>query len=173
MAWRNTGFLCLQTEREGRAIMKPLITFASRFGAKVLLNPEFVVEKSQRFYLFNPSLRKVVRSDFYSAGLYLGKVKTGMFFPSFNFLNMLAEMASNKVVLDKKSAWLFICGRDIFRKGITKAMGSQQKGDFTLVLNEFGECLGFGMITVNLGEALGKVAIRNVLDVGDFLRRER
>jgi ribosome biogenesis protein Nip4 len=153
--------------------MKPLTIFASRFGAKIALNPEFIVEKSQRFYLFNPALRKVTRSEFYFAGLYLGKVKTGMFFPSFNFLNMLLDVASNKVVLDRKSAWLFICGRDIFRKGIVKAMGSQQKGDFTLVLNEFGECLGFGMIIVSLGEDLGKVAVRNVLDVGDFLRRER
>jgi ribosome biogenesis protein Nip4 len=153
--------------------MKQLIIFASRFGAKIALNPEFIVEKSQRFYLFNPALRKVTRSEFYFAGLYLGKVKTGMFFPSFNFLNMLLDVASNKVVLDRKSAWLFICGRDIFRKGIVKAMGSQQKGDFTLVLNEFGECLGFGMIIVSLGEDLGKVAVRNVLDVGDFLRRER
>ncbi len=153
--------------------MKPLTAFASRFGARIALNPEFIMEKSQRFYLFNPALRKVTRNDFYFAGLYLGKVKTGMFFPSFIFLNMLLDVASNKVVLDRKSAWLFICGRDVFRKGIVKAMGSQQKGDFTLVLNEFGECLGFGMITVNLGEDLGKVSVRNVLDIGDFLRRER
>ena len=153
--------------------MKPLTAFASRFGAKIGLNPEFIVEKSQRFYLLNPALRKISKNDFYVGGLYLGKVKNGMFFPSFSFLNMLSDVASNKVVLDRKSSWLFICGRDIFRKGIKKAMGSQQKGDFTLVLNEFGECLGFGIITVNLGEDLGKVAIRNVLDIGDFLRRER
>jgi ribosome biogenesis protein Nip4 len=153
--------------------MKPLTAFALRLGAKITLNPEFIIEKSQRYYLSNPELRKVTRNDFYVAGLYLGKVKNGMFFPSFNFLNMILEVASNKIVLDRKSAWLFICGRDIFRKGIVKAMGSQQKGDFSLILNEFGECLGFGMITMNLGEDLGKVVVRNVLDVGDFLRRER
>jgi ribosome biogenesis protein Nip4 len=39
------------------------------------------------------------------------------------------------------------------------------------VLNEFSECLGFGRI---MGDLSGseKVAIKNVLDVGDFLRRE-
>lgn len=52
-----------------------------------------------------------------------------------------------------------------------RLMGSQQRGDYTLVMNEFGECLGFGVVTGNLEED-GKVAIRNVLDVGDFLRRE-
>jgi ribosome biogenesis protein Nip4 len=132
-----------------------------------------VVQRAQRYYLLNPRLKKVVGSGFYCAGLYLGKVKNGVFFPSFNLLNMLAEVAANKVVLNKKAAWLFICGRDIFRKGIVKPQGSQRKGSCTLVLNEFGECLGFGKITRSLDGADGKaVVVRNVLDVGDFLRRE-
>jgi ribosome biogenesis protein Nip4 len=54
-----------------------------------------------------------------------------------------------------------------------KAYGSQRKGDSTLVLNEFGECLGFGKITSSLNQAEGKVVLRNILDVGDFLRREK
>ena len=153
--------------------MKPLTVFASKFGGKVALNPEFVVEKTQRYYLLNPVLRQVTKTDFFYAGLYLGKVKNGMFFPSFNLLNMLVPVAANKIILERKAAWLFICGRDVFRKGIVKLMGSQRRGDFTLVLNEFGECLGFGMITVNLDDVSGKVAVRNVLDVGDFLRREK
>jgi len=153
--------------------MKPLTAFASKFGAQIALNPEFIVEKAQRYYLLNPQLRKVARADFYYAGLYLGKVKNGVFFPSFNFLNMLAVVAANKVVLDLKAAWLFICGRDLFRRGILKVQGSQRKGDFALVMNEFGECLGFGMIVGGF-EAAGnnEVAVQNVLDVGDFLRRE-
>jgi ribosome biogenesis protein Nip4 len=153
--------------------MKPLTAFASKFGAQVVLNPEFIVENAQRYYLLNPALRKVTKADFFYAGLYLGKVKTGMFFPSFNFLNILAGVAANKVILDRKAAWLFICGRDLFRNGIVKVQGSQRKGDFTLVMNEFGECLGFGMLVSNLNEADGKVVVKNVLDVGDFLRREQ
>jgi ribosome biogenesis protein Nip4 len=152
--------------------LKPLATFASRFGGKIALNPEFVLERAQRYYLLNPALRKVVRSDFFYAGLYLGKVKNGVFFPSFNFLNMLVPIASNKIILDRKTAWLFICSRDVFRKGIKRIMGSQRKGDFTLVVNEFGECLGFGMFTRDLEEASTDVVVRNVLDIGDFLRRE-
>jgi ribosome biogenesis protein Nip4 len=151
--------------------MKPLSTFASRFGGRIALNPEFVFEKAQRYYLLNPGLRKITRGDFYYAGLYLGKVKNGTFFPSFNFLNMLVSFASNKVVLERKAAWLFICGRDVFRRGIIKLMGSNNRGDNTLVMNEFGECLGFGVVTGNFEEE-GRVAVRNVLDVGDFLRRE-
>ena len=152
--------------------MKTLISFASRFGAEITLNPEFVTEKSQRFYLLNPALRKIACNNFFYAGRYLGKTKNGIFFPSFNFLNMLVSVVTNKVILDRKTAWLYICGRDVFRSGVEKSMGSQRKGDYTLVMNEFGECLGFGMIEGSKEKASGKIQVRNVLDVGDFLRRE-
>ncbi len=152
--------------------MKPLEFFASSFGAKIALNPEFVVEKNRRFYLLNPRLRHFQRSFFY-AGFYLGKMKNGVFFPSFNFLNLLVDVARNKVVVNRKAAWLFICGRDVFASGALKVMGSRREGQSTLVINEFGECLGFGRITGNLSAgAADKVAVKNVLDVGDFLRRE-
>lgn len=153
--------------------MKTLTAFVSRFGTKVGLNLERVVEKSQRYYLVNPRLRKVARRDFFYAGLYLGKVKNDVFFPSFNLLNMLVEVAASKVVLDRKASWLFICGRDILQKGVLKTMGSKRKGDYTLVLNEYGECLGFGMITGKFDQTTGNMVVKNVLDIGDFLHREK
>jgi len=152
--------------------MRPYEVFASRFGNQISFNKELIVEKNQRFYLFNPRLKKDVQYDFYYAGLYLGKIgKNGGFFPSFNLLNMLVDAVANKIVIDQKASWLFICGRDVFCKGLVKVMGSKRKGDVTLVLNEFGECLGFGKI-LDLSAFESKVAVENVLDVGDFLRRE-
>jgi ribosome biogenesis protein Nip4 len=153
--------------------MRPYEVFASRFGAKVAFNSQFILEKSQRYYLLNPRLKKVGQEDFFYAGLYLGKVgKNGGFFPSFNLLNMLVDVVANKIVVDRKAAWLFICGRDVFGTGVVKVMGSKRKGDAALVLNEFGECLGFGTIMDSLNGSEGKIAVKNVLDVGDFLRRE-
>jgi ribosome biogenesis protein Nip4 len=152
--------------------MKPLLRFVSQFGAQIALNPDLVVEKGNRYYLLNPSLRKFAVGDFFYAGLYLGKVKNGLFFPSFNLLDMLVNVAANWVVLDRKAAWLFICGRDVFRKGVVKVIGSKQSGEAALVLNEFGECIGFGRLGGGVGSE-GKVAVKNVLDIGDFLRRER
>jgi ribosome biogenesis protein Nip4 len=159
--------------KEGEGAMKPYEVFASRFGCRVGFNSELVVEKAQRYYLLNPRLKKMLLGDYYYAGLYLGKIKKGIFFPSFNLLDMLVDAAANKIRVDQKAAWLFICGRDVFRQGMVKVMGSRRKGDFTLVLNEFGECLGFGMILDDLGRSTDRVLVRNVLDVGDFLRRER
>ncbi|MCW4017851.1 MAG: hypothetical protein NWF00_04110 [Candidatus Bathyarchaeota archaeon] len=152
--------------------MKQLMVFVSRFGGKIALNSEFIVEKAQRFYLLNPALRKILRNDFYYVGLYLGKVKEGVFFPSFNLLNMMVPLVANKVILEPKAAWLFICGRDVFGRGVVNAAGSQRKGDYTLIVNECEECLGFGVVVSELEGDAGKVVVRNVLDVGDFLRRE-
>ena len=152
--------------------MKPITVFASQFGAKIALKSDFVVEKAQRYYLVNPRLKQIAQNEYYYAGLYLGKVKNSVFFPSFNLLRMLTDVAANKVVVDKKTAWLFICGRDIFQQGIVKVQGSRRRGDATLILNEYNECLGFGRISGGLNEDESKVAVKNILDVGDFLRRE-
>jgi ribosome biogenesis protein Nip4 len=153
--------------------MKTLFAFANQFGAKIKLNPDLIAKKDNRYYFLRASLCRFVAGDFYYAGTYLGKVKGDHFFPSFNFLNILTESAENKVVLDRKASWLFICGRDVFREGIVKVSGSRRKGDFTLVFNGFGECLGFGRIVGSLDIDEGRVVVGNLLDVGDFLRRER
>ena len=154
--------------------MKAIMKFAFQVGAQFSLNVDFIVNRGGRYFLLNGALLKVVGKDFYYAGTYLGKVKNEKFFPSFNLLAMLAKGDANKVVVDKKAAWLFICGRDIFRRGILTVRGSRKKGDHTLVLNEFGECLGFGKIVHSLDEEAKKtgVAVKNILDIGDFLRRE-
>jgi ribosome biogenesis protein Nip4 len=154
--------------------VKAIMKFASQLGARFSLNADLTVNKAGRYFLLNEALLNVARQNFYYAGTYLGKVKNGKFFPSFNLLAMLAESEANKVVVDKKTAWLFICGRDIFRTGILAVRGSRRKGDPVLVLNDFGECLGFGRIVGSLAGAArkGEVAVKNISDVGDFLRRE-
>jgi ribosome biogenesis protein Nip4 len=154
--------------------MKPIISFAAQLGTTIALKLNYTVRKGNRYFLLNPNLNKVIRKDFYYAGTYLGKVKNGKFFPSFNLLAMLAKTEANKVTVDHRSAWLFICGRDIFQKGITAVQGSRQKGSHALVLNEFGECLGFGKIvhTLSAEDKGNEVAVKNISDIGDFLRRE-
>ena len=155
-------------------MMKTVSRFAFQLGIKIALNANFAVKKAGRYFLLNEALKKVVAKDFYYAGTYLGKVKNGKFFPSFSLLAMLARGEANKIVVEKKAAWLFICGRDVLRKGILSVRGSRKKGSHTLVFNEFGECLGFGKIIGRLDEVAKKneVVVRNISDIGDFLRRE-
>jgi len=118
-------------------------------------------------------LKRLISKDFFYAGTCLGKTKRGKFFPSFNLLRIIAGKKANKVTVDKKTEWLFICSRDIFKQGITEEMGSKRKGDYTLILNQHGECLGFGRILCNLDKAKDGVVIENISDIGDFLRREK
>ena len=155
-------------------MVKAIRDFAFYFGAKFTVNADLTVEKDGRYFLLNANLQALIRKDFYYAGTYLGKVKNYRFFPSFNLLAILARVEANKIVVNKKAAWLFICGRDIFQKGIITVRGSRRKGDYTLVLNEFGECLGFGKILCSLEaeEKKTEIAIKNISDIGDFLRRE-
>jgi ribosome biogenesis protein Nip4 len=153
--------------------MNQIKDFASRFQTRISLNKNLIVKRRNRYFLLNDSLKRLISKDFFYAGTYLGKAKRRKFFPSFNLLRMIAGKKANKIIADKKTEWLFICGRDIFKQGITEVMGSKIKGDYTLILNKHGECLGFGKILCTLDKAKDGVVIENISDIGDFLRREK
>jgi ribosome biogenesis protein Nip4 len=154
---------------------KAVVDFALQFGVKISFNEDLIVQQNGRFFLLNNQIKPLVKGDFFYAGTFLGKVKAGKFFPSFNLLSMLARQEANRIVVDRKAGWLFICGRDVFKKGIIGLHGQIRRNNHVLVLNEFGECLGFGRVMAGFEQQAekGAVAVSNVLDVGDFLRRER
>lgn len=149
--------------------------FVKCFDAQISLDWGLVARKGNRFFYLSQNLKSLVEKNrqYYCAGFPLGKVEHGKFFPSFPLLFMIAEKAKNRIVVDDKAAWLFICGRDIFKQGILQVEGSREKGSYTLILNRHGECLGFGRIRRNLDKVKSGVAVENVLDIGDFLRREK
>lgn len=156
-------------------MMKLIEDFVDRFKTSVSLDESLIVRKQDRYFLVAGELRGFVQEGFFYAGTYLGKVKHGIFFPSFILMAMLAEKESNKVAVDDKTAWLFICGRDVFRRGIQNVSGSVRKGDYALIVNRHNECLGFGRILHNIDKVRekSKVVVKNVSDIGDFLRREK
>ena len=156
--------------------MKLTDDFVGRFGTSVRLDEDLIAEKQGRLFLLNHKLKKLISEDFFYAGIYLGKMRHDVFFPSFNLLAMIAERKeANKIVVDDRTEWLFIVGRDVFKRGVLKVSGSRSKGAYTLIVNRYGECLGFGRILCNLDDNKDKhkVVARNVSDIGDFLRRER
>ena len=154
-------------------MIKPLMDFALKLNARLTLNPNLLLETRGRYFLLNKNLKGIVPRSFFYVGRFLGEVKNGKFFPSFNLLAILAEGEAHKVVVNEKASWLFICGRDIFGEGIVSVLGSRRKGALTLVLNEFEECLGLGRIISDFSAKNTKVVVENIADVGDFLRRER
>jgi ribosome biogenesis protein Nip4 len=154
-------------------MMKPMIDFLRRFHAEIDLDESMIARKQNRCFLLNGTLKGLITKEFFYAGTYLGKTKGARFFPSFGLLSLMARSRANMIVVDKRTEWLFICGRDVFKKGIVKATSVRRKGDHVLVLNEHGECLGFGRVLQNPDEDRGEVFVKNILDIGDFLRRER
>jgi ribosome biogenesis protein Nip4 len=154
--------------------MRQINDFTSKFNASVSLDRDLIVKKDGRYFLLDRKLKSLIRKHFLYAGTYLGKEENDTFFPSFNLLAMIAQTDANRIVVDKKSEWLFICGRDVFKRGITRTSGPGRKGDYTLILNEHGNCLGFGRILRYLDtQDQSKIAVKNIVDIGDFLRRER
>jgi ribosome biogenesis protein Nip4 len=154
-------------------MIKPIEDFARLLNSNISLDQNLIVKSQDRYFLLNKALKHLASKDFFHAGIYLGKQRDRVFFPSFNLLAMIAKKGANEVIVDGKTEWLFICGRDIFKRGITRVAGSAKKGSYTLVLNSHGECLGFGEILCNLSEARRDVVVKNDLDIGDFLRREK
>ena len=146
--------------------------FVSRFATKIRMDDRLVIKKAKKYFLVNENIQKSLVKSFFFAGSMLGEMKKGEFVPGFELLRLIAKENSNKVVVESKSEWLFICGRDLFKRGITEVTRSVKPGDFVLVLNRYHECLGFGRVIKDLDKATTGAVVENLLDVGDFLRRE-
>lgn len=102
------------------------------------------------------------------AGKLLGRTK-GEFIPSAFLLSKLGYLKGpNKIWVDEKIGWLYVCGRDVFEDSIQRSEGVFEEGAYFLLM--LGEnCLGYGRV-----EAIeGRRMLRNIFDLGDFLRRER
>jgi ribosome biogenesis protein Nip4 len=154
-------------------MIEPILSFVRMFDAEISLDETSIIKKNARYYLLDENTKCAIGEDFFYAGTYLGKLKNGRFFPAFGLLRMMTERKANRMIVDEKTEWLFICGRDVFKRGITKVIGSPQKGRSVLVLNRHCECLGFGRLLCDHSQKEGDVVVKNILDIGDFLRRER
>ncbi len=115
------------------------------------------------------SLKNRAGREPFSIGLFLGEIKKNNFVPGTPLLDMISKMSDKKIFVNRKTAWLFLCGRDIFGRGIAKS--NVNKG-LALVQNEADENLGYGEIIADLGNK-DKVVVKNLFDRGNFLRRER
>ncbi len=144
--------------------MKKLNEFISIFANIAMEN---VVKHGRKYYDVSPELQVMsdnISSDLFSIGVFLGE-DSGNFIPSLALLEILARQSTRKVFLNKKSEWLFLCGRDVFEQGIIR---KNVDDGLVLVQNEHDENLGYGRL-YQKGKDL---FVKNILDRGDFLRRE-
>jgi ribosome biogenesis protein Nip4 len=113
------------------------------------------------------------KNDVFGAGVYLGEEKQRLE-PSAALLEIISSKTKgHKVVVDERAAWLFLCGRDILDKGVVRA-AEPTRGGYLLVQDERDENLGYGRDPTPRDRKRGHdMAVKNLLDRGNFLRRER
>src|SRR3972149_213971 len=111
--------------------------FIKKFCDKSILEGE-VMQLGGSFFLAEKNLVEIKNSIEIApsaVGAFLGEVSDKHFNPSAILLDMISKNSDKKIFVGKKTEWLFLCGRDIFGKGIIKANVSKQ-GELILVQNE-------------------------------------
>lgn len=150
--------------------MRLLRKFLSWVGSTYEPVEEQVLKLNNKRFLMHPDLGELIlqKDKLVYAGKLMGRDRK-FFQPSSIILSELGqEETTSKVHLGRDTAWLFICGKDVFEENIQSVDGELQLGSYYLVMFE-GECLGYGQF-IESGDI--KV-IKNLFDIGDFLRRER
>jgi len=149
--------------------MKELKDFLAAIGAVYVPEGEPLNLNNRRFTLNHELVRQLYAKDrLVYAGKLLGRTKRE-FIPSAILLRELSSLKGlNKIWVNESVGWLFACGRDVFEESIQGIEGTFEEGAYFLVMLGV-ECLGYGMVE----NQAGKKMLRNVFDVGDFLRREK
>jgi ribosome biogenesis protein Nip4 len=139
--------------------MKTIAEFIEKFTDKKIGN----IEKERgKYYLADHDVSlcaKKIKLPASGIGLFLGSEKNSRFMPSLALLQMLSKISDRKTIINRKQEWFFTNSRDLDVKGKTRFHEGM-----ILVQNQFDENLGLGEFT--------KKGIKNIIDIGDYLRRE-
>lgn len=143
--------------------------FLSKFGVK-----DFVSTKIGSRYYFIPEELKLISKKIdkqpVCIGLFLGEVKDGKFSPGLPLLSIIAKVTNEKVIIKDIGENDFLYGKNLRPRHVAKIEGTVKEGFLKIIVNEKGECLGLAKLKkINNNE----VSLKNILDLGDYLRRER
>jgi ribosome biogenesis protein Nip4 len=149
--------------------MRELEDFLERIGSTYEARGVRLNINDRRFSI-DPDVAEHIhdRGRLVCAGRLLGRTRKN-FIPGAGLLRELGKIQGpNKVWVDERVGWLFVCGRDIFSQSILRSEGELAEGTFFLVMMGC-DCLGYGVIQ----RSDGGIILKNLFDIGDFLRRER
>jgi len=144
--------------------MKLMKTFLRDLASQYY--PGDIIKINNKRFTSAPKLPIDIPKQVY-VGIYLGQNKRH-FEPSSILLQILAkEPNTNKVYVDRTTAWLFVVGKDIFDENIIDRTDGVILGGYCLVM--FGEeCIGYGRYETSHERQV----VKNIYDIGNFLRRE-
>jgi ribosome biogenesis protein Nip4 len=144
--------------------MSELDSFVKKFTTEKIN----YVQRGKKFYLVIDEVLEVEKSisGVSSLGIILGEIGDHNFKPSLYLLEILSKTSTNKIFVNDKAEWLFLCGRDVLPEGIVK---DDSTNELFLIQNSKDENLGFAKRVKDKK----KFFLKNILDRGNFLRRER
>jgi ribosome biogenesis protein Nip4 len=126
---------------------------------------EKVIVQGKEVYLVNTSAQPalaVYEEEPVSQGLLVGTITKNSFLASIALLRHIAPHTEKKIILNEKSAWLFVCGRDAFDQNI---VSGDKKSSLVIVLDEQENVLGLAKKTPQF--------YKNMLHIGTFLKENK
>ncbi|MDI6737316.1 MAG: hypothetical protein QME12_02250 [Nanoarchaeota archaeon] len=145
-------------------------TFVSKFAGIAI---EYI-RIGNKYFLAEASLvelSKKLNCKIESIGLFLGEEKDGKFSPGPALLEILAKVSGEKAFVNYIGEIDFLYGRGLKKRHITSFTGGSKEGFFKLIQNEHDENIGYGKISKELDSENAEIA--NMLDKGDYIRREK
>lgn len=143
---------------------RSLEEFVSWFGIEKILG----VKLDGRFFLCSEKLRaaQLGCDGLRVCGLLLGQMNGEFFSPSFGLLQYLKGCSVGEVVVNGYGEIDFLYGKDVRKRHVVSVSGLESKDEPKVVVNGFGDVLGFGFLA---GGSSSKVLI-NALDRGILLK---
>jgi len=139
--------------------------FLKEFGIKMKVE----THRLGHLLFSKPDKKLLAKHPVYS-GECVAHVRGEKLVPSIGLLQKIGKQAKHKITVTAKGEWLLICGRDLAGKHITEHT-SPEIGERVVILNQQGECIGYGDIAATFDSK--QKAVKRLFDIGDLLRRVR
>lgn len=139
--------------------------FCARFQA-----PEIPHVRIGKRFFHDPLGLRREGWDTFSVGLFLGEDRQ-RFRPTSALIELIAPHVVRRIVVNEKTAWLFLCGKDVLGEGILET-DDYDKDELAIVADAEGNVLGYGKIVSPRARNDNDLVVKNILDKGEYLRRE-
>ncbi len=149
---------------------------------RLYLENRFMVGEGnwRELFIVNPTTYELVINDEmispYSVGLGFGEYKKSGLLLSLGGAGILCNQTEIKAVLVDEAEQLFLFKRDIISTSISQITKKVNIGDKVIVVNTKNEFLGVGKLEQILDDIINhkdtrSIALRNIIDLGWFLRK--
>ena len=109
----------------------------------------------------------------FSIGFYFGEVDKGEIKFSFESIDKYAKYSDfHKIVINRKFEQKFLHGRNPHNQSVVSYDTNLKKGDTAIICNSLNEALGMGVVTGDFDSKKRIQVVKNIMDLGWFLRHK-